>query len=509
VKLKTLIEDLKALKVALFNGIEIQGISSDSQSVKEGYLFVALRGSKLDGHNFIQEAILRGAAAVVCEEDFTDGRRVAKIIVKDTRKALAGLAAKFYGQPGKNIKLIGITGTNGKTTSSFLLQEMLRCAGRPAGLLSTISYNIGERTIPSVLTTPDPVTLHRCLAEMVKEKLEYAILEVSSHSLVQHRLDSLHFGTAIFTNISQDHFDYHRTMDEYLEAKSLLFKGLAQDSLAIVNRDSPAYEKIIRSTRARILTYGLNEAADVRAGNLKFSLEGSEFVLSCPQELLGEKAPVSQEAFKLSSGLIGRHNVSNMLAAVAAALSEGIDLEIINEALKNFAGVPGRLEQINCGQEFTVFVDYAHTPEALENILSTLKKLLIKGKLILVFGCGGDRDSGKRPLMGRVAAEMADYTIITSDNPRNEEPLKIIGDIKKGIGSGSKNYRIVLDRFEAIRQGLEIASKGDIVVIAGKGHETYQFLKDVTIPFDDRDVVRKILSTKGTKAQSGKGTKEK
>ncbi len=493
-KLKILIKDLEIVKLTLLNGIEIEGISADSQTVKEGYLFVALRGSKLDGHNFIQEAIVKGAAAVVCEEDFTDGRRVAKIVVKDTRKALAGLAAKFYGQPGKNIKLIGVTGTNGKTTVCFLLREILKYAGKPTGLLGTISYNIGERIIPSVLTTPDPPTLHRCLAEMVDEKLEYAVLEVSSHSLIQRRRDGLHFKTAIFTNIRQDHLDYHRTMAEYLEAKSLLFKGLAQDALAIVNRDSPASEKIICSTRAKILTYGLNEAADVRAAHPKFSLEGSEFILSCPQELLGGKTPVSQEVFKLSSGLIGRHNVSNILAAAAAALSEGIDLGIIKKALKNFAGVPGRLEKINCGQEFTVFVDYAHTPEALENILSTLREFLTKGRLILVFGCGGDRDSSKRPLMGRVATELSDYTVITSDNPRTEEPLKIVKDIEKGIGTGSKNYRIVLDRFEAIRQGLEIASKGDIVVIAGKGHETYQLLKDVTIPFDDRDVVKKILS---------------
>ncbi len=497
-KLKALIEDLEVVKLTLLNGIEIEGISADSQTVKEGYLFVAIRGSKLDGHNFIQEAILRGAAAIVCEPSYhfasqSGGGRAAKIVVKDTRRTLAGLAAKFYGQPGKNIKLIGVTGTNGKTTVCFLLQEMLRRAGKPAGLLGTISYNIGERIIPSVLTTPDPVTLHRCLAEMVEEKLEYAVLEVSSHSLVQRRLDCLNFKTAIFTNISRDHLDYHRTMTEYLEAKSLLFKGLADDSLAIVNRDSAVSEKIIRSTRAKILTYGLNEAADVRAGNIKFSLEGSEFILSCPEELLGEKTPVSQEAFKLSSGLIGRHNVSNILAAVAVALFEGIDLEIIKQALKNFAGVPGRLERIDCGQEFTVFVDYAHTPEALENILSTLREFLAKGKLILVFGCGGDRDSSKRPLMGQIAAKLSDYTVITSDNPRSEEPLKIIEDIEKGVGIGSKNYRIVLDRFEAIRQGLEIASKGDIVVIAGKGHETYQFLKDVTIPFDDRDVVKKIL----------------
>ncbi len=473
--------------------IEIKGITSDSRRVKQGFIFVAVKGGDFDGHSFVREALLRGAAAVIIQDT---GPRIpetaerAFIKVADSRQALARLAAQFYGQPSLGLKVIGITGTNGKTTVSYLIEAILKSAGFTPAVIGTINYRYKGKIFNAVNTTPDPEELQALLAQMREEGVDYVIIEVSSHALDQARVESVRFLSAIFTNFSVDHLDYHRDLNSYFNAKGKLFAGLLKDNFAILNiDDSRAYE-LIKLTQAHVVKYGLSSFADIFAEDLNYSFQGTEFFLRLGSEM-NKNLTLNCDRIKLSTALIGKHNIYNILAAVAFGLTQGIDLKIIRQAIREFPGVPGRLERIPVESDFSVFVDYAHTQDALKNVITSLRPLC-KGRLYVVFGCGGNRDKAKRPMMGRVVSELADLAIITTDNPRNEQPQEIINEIITGINK--QNFKVILDRQAAIKETLSQAGKDDIILVAGKGHENYQIFKNKRTHFDDREVVRECLS---------------
>lgn len=480
-RLKEIIKDLEYESIHNFQDAEIGFVCCDSKKAESNCLFVAVKGNAADGHNFIIEAIKKGAVCIICQDDFTAKENVTKIIVRDSRIALAKVAASFFGYPSKKITMIGITGTNGKTTTLYLIEKILSFCGFSVGTIGTISYKFKNRTIPAVNTTPGPLELQWFLKQMADDGIQYAVMEVSSHSLDQQRVFGIDFKTAIFTNLTQDHLDYHKTLEDYFAVKLLLFKNLNPQSYAVINIDDPYGKRIIKSTGAKIITYAINENADIKAENLILGLKGAQFFIKTKNGRL-----------QIKTDLIGRHNVYNILAAVGAAVAGGLDLEVIKDAIKNFKAPAGRLQPVERGQAFGVFVDYAHTEDALKNVLSTLRELTNKN-IILVFGCGGDRDRLKRPKMGNVASKLADCVIITSDNPRSENPEDIIKEIEKGIDGNFKNYNIEIDRRAAIERALKTATKEDIVLIAGKGHETYQIFKEKTVPFDDVKITEGIL----------------
>ena len=467
--------------VKLIKNYKVSGLSCNSRLVKKNSIFVAVQGAREDGSKFIAEAVDRGAKFIVCDPRVKISRLgpAAVIRVKDTRLALARLAAQFYRYPSQRIRVIGITGTNGKTTITYLLEAILREAGFPSGVIGTVNYRFKDKVIPAKNTTPGPIELQSILARMEKAKIKYAAMEVSSHALDQERAAEVHFHSAIFTNLTQDHLDYHKTLEGYFRAKLKLFKGLSSSSFAVINNDDKYAVRIKNITRARIITYGIDNRADVAAGNIKFGVNHTEF------DLL-----IRNRQVKFRINLIGRHNVYNTLAGIAWALKAGISLKVIQSALEKFFLVPGRLERINSKKGFCVFIDYAHTDDALKNVLTALRQLS-SGKIITLFGCGGERDRGKRPKMGKVVTRLSDFAVITSDNPRSEDPAAIIRDIRKGIGKN--NYCVITDRKRAVRKALSLAARGDIVLLAGKGHENYQVLKGRTIPFDDRKEVRRCL----------------
>ena len=446
---------------------EVRGLSSNSRNIQDNFVFVAIRGTHDDGHGFIQEAIDRGAKAVIVQCQVSGikcrDKKINLIKVKDTRKALAKLAASFNGYPSSKIKVIGITGTNGKTTVSYLIEAILTEAGKACGVIGTVNYRFKDKLIPAKNTTPGPIELQSMLADMLREGIDYAVMEVSSHALSQQRTEGVNFHSAIFTNLTQDHLDYHKTMQDYFQAKLKLFQDLSASSLAIINNDDEYGKKIKKLTPAKIVTYGIKDNADIMDKDIK-----------------------------VKPKLIGRHNLYNILAAFAWAEEEGIDLEVIKSALHKFNFVPGRLERIDFSGNFSVFVDYAHTEDALGNVIKALRHLK-PNRIIVVFGCGGERDRKKRPKMARVVSTLADFAIITNDNPRSEDPQKIIEEIKKGMKND--NFFVIPERFEAIRKSLSLAESGDIILIAGKGHENYQILKDKVIPFDDREAVRECLKS--------------
>lgn len=485
-KLNKLLEGVEAVAIKGNKYMEINGIFYDSKQLKPGGLFFAIKGTKLNGQNFIDEAIERGAVAVVSEDDFITYKNVCKVKVNDVRKSCAVAADNFYQHPSQKLNVIGITGTNGKTTTLHLIEAVLRQTGKNCGTIGTISYNVGARSIPATNTTPSAIMIQMFLHEMVKVQIPYCVMEVSSHSLHQFRVDGIIYKSAIFTNLSSEHLDYHQDIREYFAAKRRLFEMLKEESRAIVNADDPFAKQIIEATRAKVLTYGIKAPADLIACEIKSSIRGSSFKVKTPKGTLD-----------LKTALIGEYNIYNILAAASLAVSEGIDFEYIQEAIQNFKGPPGRLQKIDCGQDFSVFIDYAHTDDALAKVLGALKKL-VKKRIIAVFGCGGDRDRTKRPRMGRVAAELADFLVITSDNPRSEDPRSIIEEIVKGLPDGFKKYKISLDRKKAIEASLEMAEDGDIVLIAGKGHESYQILKDTVVTFDDCKIAEEILESSRT-----------
>lgn len=472
-----------------------EGMEKDSRAVKPGMLFVCVKGERVDGHDYAEEAAARGAVAIVTERRLK--LDVPQLLVKDSRLATSILADYVYGHPSRDVKVIGVTGTNGKTTTTYLLEKIFNDCGRPAGVVGTIETRFGGATRPMAGTTPESHELQKTLKDMKEAGMRYCAMEVSSHALEQGRVKGCRFRTAVFTNLTQDHLDYHGTMENYAEAKGLLFSrlgnsygGVAGDErcYAVLNGDDPASKRFSRLTSAEIVTYGVDNDADIRATGIKMTAQGTSFRVS---GFGGET--------EISLRLPGKFNVSNALAAIAAALLEGIALTDIKASLERASVVPGRVELVDEGQPFAVVVDYAHTPDGLRNVLGAAREFAA-GRIITVFGCGGDRDRTKRPLMGSIAAKLSDYVIVTSDNPRSEDPGMIISEIEKGIlaeGIGASCYSLIPDRRSAIEKAVEMASQGDVVLIAGKGHETYQLIGGQTYPFDDRitaiEAIRGIL----------------
>ena len=480
-KLSTLVHHLGSMGTYNLCDIEITGITNDSRKVRPGYLYVAIKGYKADGHNFIKKSIECGAQAIVSEERSSLDTNIPQIIVRDTRKALSSLSCCFYNNPSQKINLVGVTGTNGKTTTTFLTKSVIEKAGYETGLIGTINYQIGKKVITAKETTPESVELQRLISEMVAAKMKFAVMEVSSHSAIQHRIENINFKTAVFTNITTEHMDYHKTFPNYMNAKAELFKNLRKDSFAVLNADDEFSEYFADRTNAKIIWYGIKNDADIKAEIYKESTRDVMIKLSCFGREVDMKIP-----------FVGLHNVYNALASVASAISLGFELDTIKSGIETASTVPGRLENVPCDRGFKVVIDYAHTPHALETVLHALKNL-IKGRLLLVFGCGGDRDKEKRPQMGRIADEKSDIFWLTNDNPRSEDPLAIIDDIKAGITSG-QSFHIQTNRYKAIEEALSEAKDDDLIIIAGKGHEKYQIIKDTIVPFDDREVVKKILS---------------
>jgi len=479
-KLKKLLESIETLEVSGDISGEITGVVYDSRRAAPGSLFVALHGEHADGTAYAEDAVQRGAAAIVSQTPCASGGSFPCIQVADARLALAKLAGAFYGYPSSRLCTIGITGTNGKTTVSFMLREIFKAAGRRSGLLGTVRYEIGDRVIPASRTTPEAPDLQSMFAQMERAGCDSAVMEVSSHALAQHRVDGILYDAAIFTNLTQDHLDYHGTFEEYFNVKARLFNQIRR--FAIINVDDPWGRRLLAEKKflAGRVSYGFADSADVRGLNPVSDTKGSRMNVQSPW---GDA--------EISLQLIGRFNLSNALAAFSVAASLGISVPVIVKALANLQCVPGRLEAVSNKKGRRVFVDYAHTDDALLNVLETLREIT-PGKLVVVFGCGGNRDKGKRALMGKVAARLADYAVITNDNPRNEVPEKIAADIASGFDSERK-YEIVLDRKAAIARGIELIGKKDVLLVAGKGHETYQEFNGAIFPFDDRETVRENL----------------
>lgn len=479
-KLHTLLKALPLAKPILENP-EITDIVNDHRKVKPGALFVCIKGHTLDGHDFAKEAAENGAAAILSERDMSQSLPL--IVVNDTKHAMAVLADAFCGHPTGNLHLVGITGTNGKTTTSFMIEEIFRDAGRKTGLIGTISMKIGDRIIETKNTTPDTIVLQKTFASMVSEGVGAAVMEVSSHALVQGRVDGCDFDVAVFTNLSQDHLDYHETMEEYQKAKGLLFTKLGntytKPKFAVINADDPAGKQYIADTSAHVVTYGIDQRADFTAKNIVMEGNGTSFTLVSPEG----KTDISLK-------LMGKFSVYNTLAAIAAAYVSKVPLESIVRSVEGVKGVPGRFEGVDEGQDFSIIVDYAHTPDSLENVLKTIREFA-KRRIFAVVGCGGDRDRTKRPLMAEAACTYATDPIFTSDNPRSEDPLAILKDMEKGVEG--KQYQVIPDRKNAITAAISAAQEGDVVLIAGKGHETYQIIGDQVFDFDDRLVASNAI----------------
>ena len=485
-KLSTLVHHLESMGTYNLCDVEITGITNDSRKVRPGYLYVAIKGYKADGHNFIKKSLECGAQAIVSEEKLSLDTSIPQIVVRNTRKALSSLSCCFYNNPSQKINVVGVTGTNGKTTTTFLTKSIIEKAGYEAGLIGTINYQIGGKMITAQETTPESVELQRLIAEMVEAKIKFAVMEVSSHSAIQHRIENIDFKTAVFTNITAEHLDYHKTISNYMNAKLELFKNLRKDSFAVLNADDEFSEYFADRTNAKILWYGIKNDADIKAEICRESTSDIMIKLKYSGKEIDMKMP-----------FVGVHNVYNVLAAVASAISLGFELDVIKSGIETAPTVPGRLESVPCNRGFEVVVDYAHTPHALETVLQALRNL-VKGRILLVFGCGGDRDKEKRPLMGRIADEKSDVFWLTNDNPRSEDPLNIIDGIKAGIKPG-RSFHTQINRHKAIADALSEATDGDLVLVAGKGHEKYQIIKDTITPFDDREVIKAILSGKADK----------
>jgi len=460
--------------------MEINSVVDDSRQVKEGALFVAVTGDNFDGHDFIPEVIKRGAKAVIGEKPISLAKDKTYIRVNDSRKALAISSAWFYGFPGDKLRLIGVTGTSGKTTTTYLIRAMLEEVGATSGVIGTIRNIIKDRELPTSFTTPGSLKLNELFSQMVEQNVEYVVMEVSSHSLKLHRVEGLTFEVGVFTNLTQDHLDFHKTLEDYFWSKQKLFK---QSKQAVINIDDKSGTRLLDIIDIPATTYGIENPAHLMAQNIRQTMEGVYYDLVYQDE----KYPVFY-------GVPGRFSVYNSLSALAVGITLGFPIDSLINALKKVKGVPGRFEPVENDKGFTVLVDYAHKPDSLKNVLLTIKEFC-KGNIITVFGCGGDRDREKRPIMGKIATELSDYTIITSDNPRSEDPEAIIRQIESGVVG--RNYQKITDRRKAIQQALLMAKKGDTVLIAGKGHETYQIIGDKKLHFDDKEVVKEFLSGGG------------
>ncbi|KHF40782.1 UDP-N-acetylmuramoyl-L-alanyl-D-glutamate--2,6-diaminopimelate ligase [Halalkalibacter okhensis] len=462
---------------------DVTSLEMDSRKVKEGTVFFCIKGYTVDGHDYAKQAESQGAVAIIAERPLSVSIPV--IIVPDTFRAMAKLACHFYDYPTEKLHLIGVTGTNGKTTVTHLIETIMQDAKKKTGLIGTMYTKVGTKQYETKNTTPESLPLQKLFKEMVDEKVDVSLMEVSSHALHLGRVRGCDFDVAVFTNLSPDHLDYHKTMESYLYAKGLLFAQLGNtfsNKVAVLNADDPATNELARLTTVDIVTYGVSEKADFTASNIKMTPSGTMFELTA----FGKKEQISLQ-------LIGMFSVYNALAAIAAAYVSGVSLVSIKESLEHVEGVAGRFETVDAGQDFTVIVDYAHTADSLENVLTTVKDFATK-RIFAIVGCGGDRDRTKRPVMAKIACEHADRAIFTSDNPRSEEPEQILTDMTAGVKEGQ--YEVIIDREKAIKQAIQEAQKDDIIVIAGKGHETYQILGDKTIHFDDREVAREAILEK-------------
>ncbi len=487
-RLESITQVVQTIRIEGSERVNIEGIAYDSRQVKPGYMYIAIKGEHHDGADYIGEAIGKGAVAVVSERHDIRRPGVTHIHVDDARLALAEIAAAFHDDPSQRLDLIGITGTNGKTTTSFMAKAILAYADRHPGLIGSVQYEVGLRVIPSSRTTPEASDIQHMLSQMVDAGCKSGVLEVSSHALVQKRVWGIDFDVGVFTNLTQDHLDYHGSMDAYFNAKAQLFRGLGtmqKKAVAVINIDDPWGLQLANTggSWAQEVTFGRHPAASVRADDILLDPEGSTFQMTTPW---GNT--------RVRLNLLGMHNISNALAAAAACGALGVDPRTIAEALKQLSNVPGRLEKIAGSNGVKVYVDYAHTEDALSHALSTLRETTQK-RLTVVFGCGGDRDKDKRSRMGCVASSYADQVILTTDNPRSEDPQDIIDQIQQGFQPRTQ-ARVIINREEAIREAICDACSGDIVLVAGKGHETYQEFAHTVVPFDDREICRKWLASR-------------
>ncbi len=461
----------------------ITSLEMDSRAVGKGSLFFCVEGNTFDGHLFAKQAEEQGAVAIIAEKEVQVSIPVIK--VKNTRRTMAVLADAFYHHPTHHLHLIGVTGTNGKTSISHIIEEIFKEAGQKIGLIGTMHTKIGEKTIEMKNTTPESVMLQKYFMQMVSEKINTAVMEVSSHALDIGRVHGCDFNIAVFSNLTQDHLDYHQTIDEYRRVKGLLFTGLGNrfdkdnPKYAVLNNDDPASREYARSTSATIISYGIHHSADIMASRIRMTASGTEFTITTP---FG--------SYEVKMNLIGMFSVYNVLAAIATCIISGIPISTIISAVEKVKGVPGRFEIVNLGQNFTVIVDYAHTPDSLENVLKTVKEFS-NGKIFVIIGCGGDRDRSKRPIMARIATNFADIPIFTSDNPRSENPVQILKEMEAGVVG--ETYITIPDREKAIFYAISNAGENDIIIIAGKGHETYQIIGNKIHPFDDRLVAARAI----------------
>ncbi|MFC1650672.1 UDP-N-acetylmuramoyl-L-alanyl-D-glutamate--2,6-diaminopimelate ligase [Candidatus Latescibacterota bacterium] len=485
-KLSDLIDGIEMIASTGDLSSEIVSIEYNSRKVKDGSLFIAVQGFTFDGNSYIEDAVKKGAAGIVT--DIPDTKvDVPAIIVADTRKAMAFIADRFYGSPQNSIVMTAVTGTNGKTTVTYMIKSIFEASGIGCGLIGTIGHIVGNETIESLNTTPESIDIHSMLSKINNANQHACAMEVSSHALALSRVHGIQFRAAAFTNISRDHLDFHGDFNDYLDAKSTLFSTLSGDSTAVVNLDDPNAEHIINVSRGcKILTFGFNKSCEIHPVSYELGTHGSDIVLSTPAGQREMNLPIP-----------GKFNISNAMAAVGIGLACGLQLDEIAAGLESLKSVRGRYENIDEGQDYSVIIDYAHTPDALENILSSVREIT-KGRLISVFGCGGDRDKGKRPEMGEISTRLADYTIITSDNPRTENPEDIVSDIIKGVVEKAEKsgYKTVVDRESGISEAINMARADDSIVIAGKGHEDYQIIGREKRHFDDSEIVRSKIKAK-------------
>jgi UDP-N-acetylmuramoyl-L-alanyl-D-glutamate--2,6-diaminopimelate ligase len=496
VRLGVLLDGVESSISAAVGELDIRQVTCDSRKVQPRALFFALQGAQADGNAFIRDAVARGAVAIASEVTPPDTlpSSVAWIRVRDARKALAVTGANFFGHPAEALQLVAVTGTNGKTTTTSLVDAIVKASGAKTGLFGTIAYHTPLRDYPAPNTTPESVDLQGFLAEIRDAGGRYAILEASSHSLAMDRLWGCHFAVAAFTNLTREHMDYHQTFEDYFAAKRRLFEGTGAGApdVAVVNNDDE-YGKRLAGLAKNTVAYGLNSGADLTTKKFQPTFAGLSFTVQTPNGKV-----------QVSSRLVGRINVYNILAAIGGAQALGLSNEVIEAGIRNLESVSGRFERIDLGQPFFLVVDYAHTDDALENLIRTARELNPKGRIIILFGCGGGKDRTKRPVMGEVAGRLSDLTILSNDNPRTEDPLKIISDIIVGLQKANGRYLIEPDREKAIGLAMDEARPGDIVLLAGKGHENYQVLADRTLEFDDREVARRILRERGyERPQSG------
>lgn len=470
-----LLKDIIACENKKLAETEITGITCDSRELKAGYVFVCIQGTESDGHSFAEAAAEKGAAIIIAEKD--TGLKN-QLLVENTHIAYADMCSRWFGNPSHKLRLIGVTGTNGKTSTTYMIKSILEAAGHKVGLIGTIQNTVGERVIVSHNTTPDAYALNSLFSLMVAEGCDFAVMEISSHALAQYRVYGLDFEIAVFTNLTQDHLDYHKTMDNYLAAKKKLF---SMCRTAVINTDDPHSAEIVDGCLCKKVTYSVGDGSEYSAKAIKYQPAGVDYELVCNSGI---------QHIKVHTG--GKFTVYNSLAAAVTALELGINMRTVSEALEALRGVKGRAEAVPCDSGFTVIIDYAHTPDGLKNILSTFRECR-KNRLIAVFGCGGDRDRTKRSIMGNIAVHNSDVVIITSDNPRSENPMDIISDILEGTSGSRTPVKVIENRIEAIRYAIAIAKPDDIIVLAGKGHETYQILNSGTVHLDEREVIAEAL----------------